>query len=434
MRKKITLSLFMVFLLTGFTRGDIQLNPKFKLSFSERFRFLSWDNAISLDDNAHAARSFTRHRTSLGGHWLPGEYLELTLKLTDEFRYYFIPEGTEFDLDEIFIDWLYIKWRHEKGALPGTLTFGRQNIILGEGFLVMDGHPLDGSRGIYFNAVRYDWDIKPDHRLTAFYSYMPSVDDWLPIIHDREQKLVEQDEEGFGFYYAGKYRKFDLQAYYLRKNVKEAGRFASVPSNIDALGGRLHLPLAPNLAYTVEGAYQFGKYGSLDRSAVGGYMYFTYQTGFKKLREYLPREITLGTIYLSGDSPGDDTWGGWDPMFARWPKWSESYIYTQIKEDAVAFWTNLTSLYGQLHFQFTDDVSFDFDYHHLMAPEKPPAGSTFPGGDGKTRGNLVINKLTYHFDKHWSGHILWEFFTPGDYYFDGADGYGWLRTEFMLKL
>jgi len=434
MIKKILFLILIVLLLTGTTQGAMQLHPKFKLSFSERFRFLSWDNAISLDDNAHAARSFTRHRTSLGGQWLPKENLELTLKLTNEFRYHFLPEGTEFNLNEVFIDWLYVKWRNESGTLPGTLTFGRQNIILGEGFLVMDGHPLDGSRGIYFNAVRYDWDIKPEHRLTAFYSYMPSVDDWLPIIHDQEQKLVEQDEEGFGFYYTGKYQKFDLQTYYLRKNIKKAGKFASVASSINTLGARLSLPLNERFTYTVEGAYQFGEYGPLDRSAVGGYMYFAYKTGFNKLKEYLPRKVTLGAIYLSGDNPDNDSWGGWDPMFARWPKWSESYIYTQIKEDAVAYWTNLISLYGKLNFKFTDNVSFNFDYHHLTATEKPAAGMPFPGGDGKMRGNLVINQLTYQFDKNWSGHILWEIFTSGDYYFDGADGYSWLRTEFMLRL
>ena len=435
MKKIILLTLISLLFLTS-TVTAVPLHPKFKLTFTERFRFLAWDNAVTLDESAGAAQNFTRHRSCLMGQWTPRGDLELTLKLTNEFRYYFAPEDREFTLNEIFVDFLYVKWRNDK-TLPGVLTVGRQNIILGEGFLVMDGHPLDGSRGIYFNALRYDWDIKKDHRLTGFYSYMPSVDDWLPIINDQDQKLVEQDEEGLGLYYSGKIKTTALETYYLRKNVKNAGKFDSEASSINTVGSRLSLPLTPKLSYTVEAAYQFGKKGEADRSAVGGHMHFDYRFRNENERFYLPVKTSLGAIYLSGDAPdnsANDTWGGWDPMFARWPKWSESYIYTQIKEDAVAYWTNLASVFGTLGFKLTPSVNLDFAYHHLMATEKPPEGSSFPGGDGKTRGDLFIGQLTYKFDSKWSGHILWEVFTPGDYYFDGADSYGWLRTELMLTL
>ena len=196
----------------------------------------------------------------------------------------------------------------------------------------------------------------------------------------------------------------------------------------------MSLPLTPKLSYTVEGAYQFGEKGEADRSAVGGHMHFDFRFDRPEERFYLPVKASAGAIYLSGDASGDDTWGGWDPMFARWPKWSESYIYTQIKEDAVAYWTNLASLFGRVSFKLTPSMNFDFDYHHLTATEKPPGGASFPGGYGKTRGDLFIGKLTYKFDQKWSGHILWEVFEPGNYYFDGADGYSWLRTELMLSL
>ncbi|MFZ5981788.1 MAG: alginate export family protein [Candidatus Zixiibacteriota bacterium] len=432
--KKIFLASLIVILLSATALSAGQLHPKFKLTFTERLRFLAWDNAITLDETAQAAQSFTRHRTCLIGQWTPQPHLELTLKLANEFRYYFAPENREFTFNEVFVDFLYVKWRRDR-FLPGTLTVGRQNIILGEGFLVMDGHPLDGSRGIYFNALRYDWDIKSDLRLTGFYSYMPSVDDWLPLINDQEQKLVEQDEEGLGLYFTGKINKVNLETYYLRKNVKKAGKLASEASTINALGSRLSLPLTNKFAYAVEAAYQFGEKGELDRSAFGGHMHFDYI--FKHDREifYLPVKASLGGIYLSGNAAGDDdTWGGWDPMFARWPKWSESYIYTQINEDLVAYWTNLASLFGKVGFKLTPSMNFDLDYHHLMATEKPPDNSLFPGGDGKTRGNLFIGMLTYKFDQRWSGHVLWEIFAPGDYYFEGADSYSWLRTELMLTL
>jgi hypothetical protein len=69
-----------------------------------------------------------------------------------------------------------------------------------------------------------------------------------------------------------------------------------------------------------------------------------------------------------------------------------------------------------------------------MAPQHADTARSFPGGDGRTRGNLVIGILKYRINEKLTGHILWESFTPGDYYFPQADGYAWARVEFLLKL
>jgi hypothetical protein len=52
---------------------------------------------------------------------------------------------------------------------------------------------------------------------------------------------------------------------------------------------------------------------------------------------------------------------------------------------------------------------------------------------GSTRGDLVIGKLSCDINEHVSGHVLAEAFLPGNYYFDGADGYAWLRVELMFS-
>jgi hypothetical protein len=162
-------------------------------------------------------------------------------------------------------------------------------------------------------------------------------------------------------------------------------------------------------------------------------MYFSYRPDWKGAARFLPYSLTAGAIYLSGDKADFNECQDWDPMFARWPKWSESYIYTQINEDQVAYWTNLKSIYISALFKPDKDVRLQFDYFRLGAVQEAGA-SDFPGGDGKTRGDLYIGKLSYVFNKKWSGHILWEGFAPGDYYFDNANGYNWLRTELMFKI
>jgi hypothetical protein len=141
----------------------------FKLSFAERFRFVTWDNAINLDKSNSQASTFTRHRTSITAQWKPTDRLEVLAKLTNEFRYYFQPKGKDFSIHEFFFDNFYIHWKNAAG-LPVSLKLGRQNINLGEGFVVMDGHPLDGSRSIYFNAARFDVRLGHDNNLILFYT------------------------------------------------------------------------------------------------------------------------------------------------------------------------------------------------------------------------------------------------------------------------
>lgn len=405
-----------------------QINDRLSVDFSERFRFVSWDNAISLDNSAKAALTFTRHRTSVLTKWQAGRQLELGVKLTNEFRYHFLPEGSDFNLDEVFIDNLYAAYTIPSSR-PITLTVGRQNIRLDEGFIVMDGHPLDGSRSIYFNAVRADWRLSEFSRLTAFYSYQEEKDTWLPRINNRYQALVEQPEEGIGLHYHVGTGPEGWSAYLVRKSTK-ANEAVPYASSINAIGGRFAIPRGPFPLATAEVAYQFGQRGDVNRSAVGGHGYLT-RSSADTTRWFIPRSITVGAIYLSGDDPSTTDYEGWDPMFARWPKWSEAYVYTQIKEDGVAWWTNLMSLYLESTFELSKAVDLRLTYHHLVAPQASDTTFGFPGGGGETRGSLYIGKLSYRFDSHWSGQVLWESFFPGDFYFDGADRYTWLRTELM---
>jgi len=409
------------------SQGNI--HPKVKLGFSERFRMVSWDNTISLSDTAGGGSSFTRHRTSILGQWLPHPRVEVALGLTNEFRYYFVPEEREFNLDEVIVDQAYVKWRSSR-VLPGVLTLGRQNIILGEGFVVMEGHPLDGSRSIYFNAVRFDWTPNEASRLVLFYTYQPEQDDALAIVNDRDLPLIEQPEEGIGAYFVTKTGRTDLHAYVIRKNARATDARPD-ESHINTFGGRAAATVTGGLRLTCEAAYQFGDYGENDRTAFGGYGYLRYGTSWPA---FLPQWLTAGVILLSGDDPETADIEGWDPLFSRWPKWSESYIYTQLRENGVAYWTNLLSLYSRAEFRFSEVMRLGLDYHHLMAPEDPVAVGALFEGTGKTRGELLIGKLSFRVNEHVTGHVLWEGFIPGNYYAGGADGYSWTRFEMMYQL
>jgi hypothetical protein len=401
---------------------------KFKISFSERFRIETWDNALTLSSAANAGTTYNRNRSSLMGQWFPNENIEFALMLTNEFKYYFSPTNKNFNYHEIFFDQLYFKY----SDTFGSVTLGRQNIMLGEGFIVLEGNPLDGSRSLYFNAARLDLAISKSKVLTGFVSYVPKSDNILPVISSQDQQLIEQSELGAGLYFTGQFEKINLQPYYIYKHIYTTD-LHPISSNIHTIGIRESSPIAEQFTLTAEGAYQFGDYGDQNRSAVGGYAYVDYATKLNK--NYLPEVLTLGGIYLSGDDPATKNMEGWDPVFSRWPKWSESYIYTLIKENngKVAYWTNLASIYGKVKFTLMNDLYLNIDYHHLFGLKNNPALS-FPGGAGNTRGDFIIGKLTFKINNNISGHLLWENFTPGNFYFDGANRSNWARVEFMFKI
>lgn len=404
----------------------------FTVTFTERVREETSDNVTSLTDSGTDSSAYVRFRTSLMGRWTPSANFELTVRLTNENRYYLAPKfdprlGRNFDAHEVFFDYLYLKWKGLLG-LPLTLSLGRQDLQMGEGFIIFDGGPLDGSRSAYFNAVRLDWAAGAKTNITAFYMFQPRTDTLLPVFNDVGQMMVEQAEEGYGLYAVGTAGKTALEAYLFRKNIRS---FESAPSSgITNLGGRATWPVASELSLTAEGAAQFGTLGGMRRSGLGGYFHLDWKTG---AAFPLPSLLTFGGIHLSGDDPETASrFEGWDPAFSRWPKWSEALIYLFARESRAAYWANFGSFHGTLNFTFSANAKLALTWHHLSAPErtKPTA---FLSGSGKTRGDLGIAKLTYDISPHLQGHFLWEQFRPGDFYFAGARGYAWVRFELLVR-
>jgi hypothetical protein len=407
-------------------RAEDKPGPRLRLLFVERFRFEAWDNAVNLDDTANDGFAYIRNRTTLGLHWLAAKNFEVLGKVTNEFRVYLAPKDRAFNGHEVFVDNLSVKWTIP-GRLPIAITAGRQDINLGEGFVIADGTPLDGSRSYYFNALRLDADLRPNHKLILFAHAQETHDKYLPVINERTQALVEQPEKALALYYTGAFGKTKIDAYAVRKQTDETELWP-VAGRIDTFGARVQVPFLRALALTAEGAFQTGTYGDAGRSALGGLAHLDWTPGWRV--PYL-KTLTFGGIYLSGDDPATARMEGWDPIFSRWPKWSEGYIYTFTRESRIAYWSNLNSVYGSLLFDFGDRANATMTLHHLGAEKVRPG--EFPGGTGRYRGTLVVGRLNFTISKALSGHFQWDHFRPGDFYAPGASSFNWLRFELMFR-
>ena len=426
LRKAIIWSLIAATIVSPFVRAEDKPAPRLKLIFVERFRFEAWDNAVSLDDTAGDGVAYTRNRTTLGLNWRVAKNFEILGKITNEFRVFLAPKDRAFNWHEIFFDNLSIKWTIP-GRLPFTITAGRQDINLGEGFVIADGTPGDGSRSYYFNALRVDADLHKNHKLIFFLHAQETTDTYLPLINERPQPLAEQPENALALYYSGAFGKARIDAYAVRKTTEGTELFP-VAERIDTFGLRGQAPLVRRLALTAEGALQTGTHGDAGRSAFGGIVHLDYDiTGALPLL----KTVVVGGIYLSGDRPGTETIEGWDPIFSRWPKWSESYIYTLTRESRPSYWSNLTSLYGSLALDFGSRSDGLLMFQRMGAVEAQPG--VFPGGTGLGRGALLKGRLNYKISKFLSGRVIWEHFIPGSFYFPGAASYNWLQFEMIFR-
>jgi hypothetical protein len=179
-------------------------------------------------------------------------------------------------------------------------------------------------------------------------------------------------------------------------------------------------------------ADQFGKYGSDDRTGMGGYAFVD-----RDFKEALwSPSATAGVVYLSGDNKKTNKNEGWDPLFSRYPWLSELYCSAFTGESGVAYWTNLQMYRLGGSVKPTQKTKFSLFYNFLRANQSIPASTAFSySGEGKNRGHLESAKLEYTINKYVSTYFLAEYFQPsrGGVYSKSADDAVFLRTEVQIK-
>ncbi len=446
--------------LTEFIESTKQPLPWMEWGADLRLRQIYFDNAVVLSDRIPGhERNFGRYRARLWTTLTPIEDL-LTVKgrLTWEGRYYDKPRAFENWYDgPVMVDKLNFELKHP-GDLPLSLKVGRQDIILGNGWLVLDGTPLDGSRTIYSDALKLTWDISDTNKLDLYYIDQDGEDDrYIPSFngpHGGEEEQIEQEERGVIGWYTWKPRKVtEVNALFIYKHLDAlpgavrtnvGAPFNSFGDNgeIYTFGGRVVHSFNDHWKLRFEGAYQFGHKQSAnpadtagpDLSAFGFNGRLTYS-----LKDEWNTQFRLSWEYLSGDDPDSDQDEEFDPLWGRWPQFSELYVYTYAPETRIGEVTNLHRLgFGVTTFP-VKQLELCADYHLLMANENTRRGATVAGvnafaQDGDIRGHLFTALLRYKISPHVFGHLIGEVLLPGDYYHDDYnDTATFLRGELTLR-
>jgi len=401
---------------------------KLELGFEKRVRTENWDNSTDFNQKTVDARHQWRFRTRAWAKLNAGANTELVLGLANESRKLTTPH-VALTMDETVIENLYLDHRFTDGA---SIRVGRQNLSGGDGFILMDGGPLDGSRVAYFNALDLGW-TSGKSRLDLLIISDPCRDEYLPRIHDRAKPLIEWNENAVGLYWTDASRaKTTLDAYYFYKaETGDTRALTNAARQSDrmfhTLGGRVVHEFAHGWSAKLELAGQAG-----GQQPGSGIRAWGTQASVKKSFAHATKpSILLGWTGLSGDDPATAANEGWDPLFSRYPKWSELYIYTLGSERGAAYWTNLSMWQAEARWTPVKPLDLRATYYRMGAFHHFP-GRPAIYANGTQRGDLFEARADYRLNDNWRGHVVGEYLAPGDFYTAGDAGW-FFRAEVICS-
>jgi Alginate export len=476
MRKSIVAGFMMLLVCVFFISAVHAEEVMYKFGASERIRQEIWDNLLDLKTlpptNTNYDRNFFRFKTSLWGNADFNKDTGLFLKLTSEIYYNLGPYKqisksrssgfTRLDENEGIIDNLYLKANNLFG-LPVDLKIGRQDFLgpdmYGEGFLLSDGNPNDGSRSFYFNAAKLKWRINENHNIDFVYIVDQFEDKFLPTWHtsvpdggtyyNHKKILNACDEQAYMVYGRDKLNEnLTVEPYYIFKKEKQQPLGTKTSAlDLNTFGARAVYTSNP-WKFGGEFAYQVGEYDDAvkdvsgyagqDRQGYGGYIFGSRKFADMKFKP----EFELRFVYLSGDDPETSKNENFDPLFSRQPYWNELLIYVQIYEfikNAYAipgYWSNSQLYMAKVRMELSPDTNLALSYQYWRANEwaQPLSRQSAMFAHGYDRGHLPTLFLTHKFNKNVDAFFQYEYFIPGDFYASDAKNGQFLRWQLQFKI
>ena len=394
-----------------------------------RLRSEYLDDATLEDEGDNAEVWRQRFRARVWATAKPTDALTFATRLTTEPWYFSQPDSKDeqFIRNEALFDQLYVDWKGNL-VVPAEVRIGRQDIRLGDGWLVRRGTPLDSSRTNFFDAVKGTLTLDDHHSdIELVYLRNHSNSSWLARpFNDDDLDLSEQDATGVIVY--GRQRRWadiELDSYFIFKHndrVLSKGSDADIYTFGTRAAGRLHA----RWTYTAEFAPQFGYKDETNLDAFGGRALFSYA-----LEDTWQSSLRLGYEYRSGD---DDPNGAFDILWGRnGDNLANIFGSLGSLEGQPCHPSNFHSLRVGWTGQPTDALCLACDYYPMFRDKNPYAGTTGFSDDGRFRGHLVTGSVNYRISRHARTHVLSETFFPGSYYAAPLDQTAtFLRWEVML--
>jgi hypothetical protein len=382
MRKFLVLGVILLLATPAFAIDlkDVELGGKVQLRGYEMDNF--WDfNDDSDIDRMEAFRTYTSLQTKLKLSDDVAGFVKITNQTYGSGMGTGETQGENRD-DRLFVDNAYIDVNN-MWCLPKTLNLrlGRQNMMYGSGFVLFDGQSQYASTSLYFDGVKGTLKFSDKAVLDAFY------------LNDQEYSIYNNPNDDIwlsGAYFTGKCpvigsEKGQQEIYMLNRVDKQLSK------NIWMPGIRLSDKFDMGLDYSLEGAYQFGKFNddlNIDQDAWGVKL----DGGYTFSEAPMTPRFFLGYSLLGGNDPDTKDCERWDVFYGGWPQWGDllAWHYVNLPGTANAI-TDYDSTYNEgskltgeavysnlnigtvgIGAKFPLNISAQFSYSMLTADQTDP--------------------------------------------------------------
>jgi len=167
MRRLVYLSACLsVLLLAPSGARSAEIAPGLSVGGELRLRAEGLDNALDLSDAAYDSYDYYRLRPRLWIDAKPRESLRLYVRVANEYRWGRgeLTAGLRDPEAKLALDNGWARWGREAGP---SFTFGRMDLAYGEGFVIFDGTPADGSAASGRSSSACRAPRKPSRRGTG---------------------------------------------------------------------------------------------------------------------------------------------------------------------------------------------------------------------------------------------------------------------------
>lgn len=426
----------------------------FRFGADERARQEYFDHIPTRNTGSTFARGgendYFRFRTRTWAEDTVGSNTTFRLRLVNESRAWLYPDvsqkaqrSTSEWPDEWVLDTLYFETRNLfDNALD--VRVGRQDLNYGNGKVIFEGTPGDGSRTLYFNAIKATLKTIPKSQLDLFGIYDEAEDELAINPADRDLSGVPKSKDGATESGAGLYLKnsalpsLPFEAYLIYKRegawsqAAQTNAAGFVPPSfawqtlnptrktvdnpqfdIETAGFRLMPVFSDSLSGNWESAFQYGQRGDVD---MHGFMVDAYLAESFKQAPATP-VVKAGVYCLSGDDPKTSDDEGWDPLWARYPQFSELYAFAWDNEETATRWSNLIAPNVGVTVTPAKWLKTTAAVYHLSAFEADGAGGGKERGWlGNLKNEFVLAENKWLPKDKLTAHLWLEVLEPGDYY------------------
>ncbi len=389
------------------------------------FRGYNLQNVWDFNDNTDGDnRDLFRLKGSLAATYKATDNVSAKVQVTNQTWGEGTGTGDNTD-NKVFLDNAYINVKNLLN-LPVEGTFGRQNVIYGSGFVLLDGQSQFGSTSIYFDGIKLRWNLTDNLMLDGMY------------LKDQENNTGNNYNPALASTTGGRGDDITLSGFYLtnkkcpitgmQQELYALNRHDQwVGKDIWMYGARLSDKLANGFDYSLEGALQTGDATeTLDQDAYGLKLDAGYT--FKDLG-WKPRPY-VGYALMSGDGNANDGDNEqWDVFYGGWPQWGDLLAWKYLN---IGAGNNLNTVYGQddysrvtgeavysnlqiatlgVGFVPFDKFTANLSYSDLQFDETT-------GGVDDDFGDYYQATLKYQYNKHLSFSLYAALLDPGKAFTD----------------